>query len=85
MRSGTLVYSPIAHCHIPAVFGLPKDFVFWRRFDEEMISRCNGIIVLKLSGWDISVGVNAEIKIAEHMGKRVVFVENFGALTGVEL
>lgn len=76
MESGKLVFSPISHTHPLAEVGqLPRGWDFWERYDTAMISRCNRVWVLMLDGWKESVGVNAEIKIAEKLGLPVEYID----------
>ena len=76
MNEGHVVYSPIAHCHPIAVrVGLPRDWVFWEKFDREMLRCATEFIVLKLDGWEQSKGVRAESEIAKSMGLSVGYVE----------
>lgn len=75
MNDGQVVYSPITHCHpIAELIDLPKGWDFWKRFDTEMIRRCDEMIVLCLEGWRESRGVQAEIRIAEEMGLPISYV-----------
>jgi hypothetical protein len=75
MRHGQQVFSPIAHTHPIAQFDLPKGWEFWEEFDRWYISRCDEVVVLMLRGWRESKGVQAEIKIAEELGKPVSYIE----------
>ena len=69
MNAGLVVYSPIAHCHFIAVrYGLPRVWSFWKRFDTEMISKADEVLVLQLEGWQDSEGIKAEVAIAEELG-----------------
>jgi hypothetical protein len=74
--AGRAVFSPIVHGHPLVRFGLPTDWAFWQRFDTEHIRRCDEVLVLRIDGWDGSVGVRAEIEFATALGKRV---ENLAA------
>lgn len=66
------VYSPIAETHVvSALFSLPKFFEPYRELDFNHISRMDGVYVLCVDGWLSSVGVQAEIKYAESIGKPV--------------
>jgi len=61
MAAGHLIFSPIAHTHPIACQGnLPKDYKFWRRYDEEMLQCASEIWILTLPGWRTSSGVAAE-------------------------
>ena len=76
MRAGLHVYSPIAHCHGPAVCSrLPRDFSFWRDYNETMISRCTSFWVLMLDGFKASVGIKGEIEIARQHDLFPVYVQ----------
>ena len=75
MRRGAFIYSPIAHSHPVAEFGLPGDWAYWEAFDRQMLSRCDDLAVLCLPGWEESVGVRAEIGIAREFGMPVRFIE----------
>ena len=65
MRSGIHIFSPIAHTHPIAQYGLPKDWVFWKKHNEIILGFSVALWVLKLPGWDKSIGVKEEIVIAE--------------------
>lgn len=89
MRCGQPVFSPIAHGHCICTYGLPTDWRFWEPFDRRQLERCDEVVVLMLDGWQESVGVQAEIRIAGEYGKPVRYVapegyEKTPAETGVE-
>lgn len=67
MRDGVHLYSPIAHTHPIAQFGLPKGWDFWREYDELILSKCDQLWVLMLDGWRESKGVLAETEIAQRL------------------
>ena len=76
MAQGHLVFSPISHSHqICVEADLPIDFEFWQELDNSFLEWCTVMMVLKLPGWEESKGLEAEIKIAEFMGKEVIYVE----------
>lgn len=66
--SGSYIFSPIVHWHPAAQnFNLPTDAKFWEDYNHHILSKCEKMIVLKLPGWQESLGVQAEIKFAtEH-------------------
>jgi len=74
MRAGHVVFSPIAHSHPIARFGLPTDWAYWERQDREHLARCDEVVVLLLDGWQESRGVQAEIRLAETLGKPVRYL-----------
>lgn len=76
MRDGHIVYSPISHTHPIAMEGdLPLDWSYWQSVDEFYIRLCERVIVLMLTGWESSKGVQAEIEIARALDKPVEFME----------
>jgi len=74
MRAGHAVFSPIAHSHPLVEHGLPTGWSFWERYDREHLDRCDEVVVLMLDGWEESVGVREEIRIAREMGKPIQYV-----------
>ena len=84
LRAGLSIFSPIAHSHPIAGFGVPTSWEFWSRVDFEYLSRSDVLAVLTLPGWRESVGVQAEIKLARELGLPIVFVAP-GELFGDEL
>lgn len=72
MRAGHNVFSPIAHGHpLTEKHGLPCEWPFWERHARWYLERCDEVMVLMLDGLKESVGVQAEIEIAESFGKVV--------------
>jgi hypothetical protein len=74
LRDGHSAFSPIVHGHPLAMLGLPTDWSYWEAFDRDHISRCDQLAVLTIDGWESSVGVRAEIAIAEELGKPVWYL-----------
>ena len=77
MRDGWMVFSPIAHTHPIAEFGLPKGWVFWEKFDRLFLDACSGLVVLKLPGWEKSTGIKAEIEYMTDTGKPIEYHEPY--------
>ena len=75
MRQGLLVFSPIAHTHPIAQFGLPKGWDFWKQYDSAFMDVClGGIVVLALPGWVASKGVQAEIAYMRDKDRPIEFL-----------
>lgn len=73
MASGLFVFSPISHTHPIACAGeLPKNWEFWKGYDEIMLSKCDVFLVINIPGWKESVGVQAEIALANEYGIPVI-------------
>lgn len=79
MDRGLVVFSPISHTHpVAEQCELPKGWDFWEQFDRAYLSVCHSIYVLCIDGWRESVGVTAELKIAEELGLEVWFTNERG-------
>lgn len=69
MTRGSLIFSPLSmSVPIAEEAGLPDDWSFWSVFDRALISRCQKMIVIDIEGLAESVGVRAEIAIANELG-----------------
>jgi len=72
LRDGHVVYSPIVHCHEMAkILDIPKESDFWWNYNKGMIEASRGILILRLDGWEQSIGIKQEREYAESMGKEV--------------
>ena len=71
LLSGRSVFSPIVHGHPLMQLGVSGDWLFWARHDQWHISRCDEVLVLAIPGWEESEGVQAEIALAQRLGKVV--------------
>ena len=73
MSLGHIVFSPISHTHPIAVeCDLPKDWEYWKKYDECFIEWCDQVHVWCMDGWKESRGVQAEINMAKKFGKEIV-------------
>ena len=80
MAEGIHVYSPISHTHPIAEAGdLPKGWDFWEQYDRHFIAWCDEVWVYCGEGWQESKGVQAEMRIAWEMGKKVVLLSATGS------
>lgn len=78
VRRGNFVFSPIIHCHDLALeCELPKDAVFWERFNYAMLFPAKTLLVLTLDGWEESKGVKMEIAWAKELKKPIFLVSPF--------
>ena len=77
VKAGLRVYSPIAHTHPIAVHGNmdPMDHPCWLSLDGAFMRAAVGIIVVKMPGWEISVGIDHELKEFDRMGKPCRFLD----------
>lgn len=74
LRAGVVVFSPIAHSHPIANYGLPTSWEFWSQVDREYLARCDLLAILTIPGWRESTGVQAEIEIAKELGLRIIYI-----------
>jgi hypothetical protein len=72
--AGLHVFSPIVHSHPLTAFGLPQGWEFWERIDRAHLDRCEQLVVLTIPGWDTSIGVKDEIRIAKEFGIPVSYL-----------
>jgi hypothetical protein len=75
LRVGIPVFSPIAHSHPIAQHGVPGTWAFWQRIDRQYLRHCRAVVVLRLPGWDMSVGVQAEVELARQWGIPVIEID----------
>lgn len=76
MAEGHLVFSPISHSHsIALAGGLPLDWKFWQEYDQAILAQCERMIVLRVPGWDGSIGVGEEVMLAQGMGLPVEYID----------
>ncbi len=78
-KAGILVFAPIPATHaIATIGGLDGSFDTWEQFDVAMMSAADGLIVVKMEGWDRSDGIAREIQWCHEHGKPVIFMEEDG-------
>lgn len=73
IRIGMTVYSPIAATHCIAMYGDldPLDHSIWLPFDEAMMKAADVLIVAHMDGWNVSKGIEHEIKFFERAEKPI--------------
>lgn len=61
-------YSPIVYCHpIAIAHELPLDAAFWRDFNQHMMRRTTHLLILRIDGWEASVGIQEEVAYAKEL------------------
>lgn len=77
IEQGVIVYSPISHTHPMFIYGNvgTMGFDYWQKVDKLFIDLCDKMCVLKLTGWEESKGIQAEMEYALRIGKKVEFLE----------
>lgn len=65
LDQGLHVFSPIVYAHPVAVqYKLQTDYQFWAAFNDDILSRCDKMLVLLLSGHAESRGIAHEREVA---------------------
>jgi hypothetical protein len=79
-RQGKTGFAPVVHSSAIAKYGLPFNWTFWQRHDQQFMHTCDEVLVLTLPRWKESVGVQAEIAIARDLGKPVWLLSTSGQI-----
>lgn len=82
------VFSPVAHGRF--LLGTSKelqnwDHKTWMKHCKRMLQHANTLMILPLSGWTTSKGVNEEIAIAKSLGIPCFVLHSKGFLAGMPL
>ena len=77
IASGIHAYSPICHTHPVAVYGNmdPLDHGIWLKFDQAMMNAASSLIVVKMDGWEDSIGIKHEIEEFSRSGKPISYLD----------
>ncbi len=76
MALGFSVFSPISQSHpIAEVCDLPTGWEYWEALDRAYLGCCRRVVVLRLEGWEQSVGVTSELRIAKELAMPVTYVD----------
>ena len=73
MGQGIKVISPIAHSHSIAEYSRLKhlDYAVWMPLNEELMQRCDALLIAEMVGWKDSIGVQHEIRRFRDMGRPI--------------
>lgn len=76
LNQGMTPFSPIVYLHeIAKEHDLPKDADYWKKFNNQVMRRCESIFVLKMIGWQQSHGVQYEIMMAQELGLKFIWAD----------
>lgn len=79
LKRGEIVFSPIVHTHeLSTKHALPYDFDFWQRYCLGMLRHAESFVILTISGWRESKGLQAELDFSRKAGIMVTFVDTDG-------
>ena len=75
-QKGLVVFSPITYTHpITERHDLPVEFHHWAAFDRAFLLNSQTLWVLTLPGWNLSVGLSAEIDLAHEHDKPIQYLD----------
>jgi hypothetical protein len=75
-KQGRCIYSPISSWHLNACrFNMPKTFEFWQHLNLSFLSKSKKLIVVMLPGWEISVGLQDEIRFAKENNIEIEYLD----------
>ena len=74
LNAGVRTYCPIAHTHSIAMFGGldPYDYHTMLSLDQQFMDCAEGILVVRMPGWDTSHGVNYEREYFKRVGLKEI-------------
>jgi hypothetical protein len=76
LDNNRIIFSPIVHYHeLAQAEGLPGSFEFWQPVNRHFIENSETLIVLRLPGWQDSIGVHAEVEIAIENGLLIEYAD----------
>lgn len=84
-KQGILCFSPISESHSIAQHAdVPTTWEFWKEYDEAIIRCCKELWVIRIAGLDDSIGVAAEIKLAQELKLPIKYIhpEKYGVDQG---
>lgn len=71
-----IIFSPIVYTHqLAMTHQMPIEAEFWKFFNEDMLRKADELWVLKVDGWEQSLGVLHEIEIAAKLALPISYME----------
>ena len=68
VQRGHVIYCPIASWHhVAQKFTLPTDHQFWQQLNIGILRLASEMWVLRLDGWDYSIGLTKEMDMARDL------------------
>ena len=83
MQRGIYTVSPLLKHYIVHHADLPTDWDYWKGYSDTLMCAVDRVIVVMMDGWKESVGVQAEIEMAERLGIEVEYVNEEGEFVEV--
>lgn len=74
IHKGHYVVSPLDKIHMATIHQIKTNWDWWKEYSAELMDRCDTVYILMLDGWEESIGVQEEIKLAISMKKPIYYV-----------
>ena len=78
MKMGIHTISPLSKHFMLAYEALPGDYVYWGEYSHKLMQRVDGVYVICVPGWEESVGVQDEIRLAKQLNLPIILVDEQG-------
>lgn len=65
---GKFTVSPMLKLLVVEHENLPDTYEYWSEYCQALLKKCDEMIVVTIAGWDTSVGVMEEMKLAKRLG-----------------
>lgn len=77
IRQGIPAFAPIPFIHpnLPYLEGVKTDAATWQEFNTGFLCHCSAMYVLMLDGWEHSLGLQQEIKLAKELYIPITYVD----------
>ena len=74
-KQGLITVSPLSKHLIKTYTDIPLTWDFWKSYSEKLMEKCDSLYVITLSGWEDSIGVQAEIQMAKERSMEIVYLD----------
>ena len=76
VSEGYTAISPITYGHLLLDYqDMPGDYEFWQNFCISLLGKCDAMVIIKLPGWQESVGIKDEARYADENGIPIYHLE----------
>ena len=76
IMGGNVLFCPISMSHPIQEYGHTKStWEFWEAIDTKFLELSDELLVITMDGWEESIGVQAEIKIARDLGLPIRYLD----------
>lgn len=77
--AGYHTVSPLSkHFILNYGYNLGGDWAYWGEYSKKLLSLCHAMFVICIDGWETSVGVLEEIKLARQLNIEVIYLDTNG-------